>query len=298
MKRTKQPKTPSAILSGDWHIREDTPECRTDDFWNVQYRKLHHIAKLQRQYQCPIYFSGDMFHHWKASPILLSMFFKLFHSNMDWEDFAVFGNHDLPQHSLELREKSGLRTLIEARAFTELDQAHWGQEPTEPSILIPHKERSVLVWHVMTWRGEEPWPGCVDLEAKDILKKYPQYDLIVTGHNHKPFIEEYKGRLLVNPGSITRQKANETHNPRVYLWYADINEVVPYTLPHDTAENVITRKHLERKEKNEQRYEAVINKLKEETTPEISFRHNLIEHCKKNKISQEEQDLIWKNMEE
>ena len=63
MKRTKQTQTNiDAILTGDWHLREDTPICRTDDFQTAQWEKVRIISDLQKKYNCPVIHSGDLFH--------------------------------------------------------------------------------------------------------------------------------------------------------------------------------------------------------------------------------------------
>ena len=48
-----------------------------------------------------------------------------------------------------------------------------------------------------------PFPGATGGNAINILKKYPQFDLIVTGDNHQSFSVEYEGRLLVNTGTYS-----------------------------------------------------------------------------------------------
>ena len=90
MIRNKKPKTPSAILCGDFHLREDTPVCRTDDFWAAQWDKVLEIKELQEKYKCPVIHSGDLFNHWKPSPYLLSTTMW----GMPEHFHTIYGNHD------------------------------------------------------------------------------------------------------------------------------------------------------------------------------------------------------------
>ena len=70
---------------------------------------------------------------------------------------------------------------------------------------------------------------------------------------------KYKDRLLVNPGSITRQTADQAeHKPRVYLWFAETNSVTAEYLPIKT--DVITKEHLEIKAERDMRMEAFISR--------------------------------------
>jgi len=295
MKRTKQPiRKPTAILTGDWHLREDQPVCRTDDYWETQRKKTEFISELQEKYQCPIFHSGDLFNHWKPSPHLLSMFIAHFSQNLSF--YICFGNHDLPQHSINLAEKSGLWTLRIAD-WISIRQTHWEQEPDEESLFLPESDRNVLIWHVMTWTGERPWPGCEDPIAEEILDRYPQFDLILTGHNHKTFVVERNGRLLVNPGSMMRMAADqENHEPCAFLWYAETNEIERVVLPHEKG--VVSREHIEAHEgQDDSRYQAFIRGLQEDT-PQISFRANLEEFFRQQNTGKKVKEIVWESVED
>ncbi len=157
--------------------------------------------------------------------------------------------------------------------------------------------RGVAVWHHFVWDGKElPWPGCEEMTAKKVLKKYPQYDLIVTGDHHKPFVCEYEGRLLVNPGCLTRQVADYTdHKPRVYLWYADTNTVEPYYLT--AQEGAVSREHIEVKEERDKRIDAFVSRLSDEWEVGLSFEENLKRFISSNQLRKSVVDLIYKALE-
>jgi DNA repair exonuclease SbcCD nuclease subunit len=218
--------------------------------------------------------------------------------------YCVYGNHDLPQHSLEQSNKCGMFTLETAEKIEMLDECHWNMEPENGSLLYGNPifpkniNQKVLIWHVMTYpSGKQPWPGCEDLSAGEILDKYPQFDLILCGHNHKTFIEEKDGRLLVNPGSLTRQNADQIdHKPSVFLWYAKSNRVEQVILPHE--KNVISREHLDAPKKREGRLRAYIENMNTDWGAAWSFKDNLENHFRKNKsISKKIKDMIWKSIE-
>ena len=257
MIRTKQIKRADLILCADMHIRETIPICRTDDYEQAQWKKLDFISELQRKHECSVLHAGDLFHHWKPSPELLSKTIQ----HLPKKFYSVYGNHDLPQHNMELISKCGLYTLEQAEKLNvptfnkifNIQLVSWN--------MLPFKNNDdILVWHVFTWIKKEPFPGCSQTTATCLLRKYPQYQLIVTGDNHRPFVEQYKGRLLVNPGSMMRMDANqETHRPRVYLWYAETNTVEPVYLPIE--DNVISREHLDVIKARDERMEAFVSRL-------------------------------------
>ena len=90
-------------------------------------------------------------------------------------------------------------------------------------------------------------------------------------------------------------KASETHKPRVYLWFAEENRVQPIYLP--IQEDVISREHIEVKEKRDARIDAFISKLDGDWEAEMSFEDNLEAFFQANKIRQSVKDIIYKALE-
>jgi DNA repair exonuclease SbcCD nuclease subunit len=295
MERTRINKIPTAILTSDWHLREDTPICRTDDYWSAQWKKVDFISALQKKYNCPVIHAGDLFDKWKPSPYLLST--TILHIPDCF--YTILGQHDLPQHSLELIKKCGTYTLSKANKLHILPWCHWGQDPKdckdfEGSINIGGPK--VLVWHKMNYQGKKPWPGCIDPMAVSLLRKYPQFDLIVTGDNHQSFSEEYKGRILVNPGSLMRMDADQVdHRPCVYLWFAEDNSIQQVFIP--IIPNVITREHIEQAEQRDMRISAFVSKLNDDYKTELSFEENLEQFFKANNIKESVKEIIYKSTE-
>lgn len=291
MKRVKkQSKKGDAILTGDWHLQEKQPVARTDDFWKTQWRKLDFISELQKKHKCPVINAADLYDYWKPSLELVSE--TVLHlPNKFWTNY---GNHDLPQHNLELAKKCGVYNLWINGQLELLHGTHWNQIPTDPSCII--QDKKILVWHTMTYQGKRPWPDCTDPKAVKLLRKYPQFDLILTGHNHKPFVEYYKDRCLVNPGSIFRLTADQKDfKPRVYLWYADTNTVEPVYLPIE--ENVISTEHLEVKKERNERIEAFVSTLDTDWKAKLSFEENLERLKKKNNIRPAVMSIIYEALE-
>lgn len=299
MKRTKKPpqQKPTAILTADWHLSEEIPICRIDNYWEAQWRKVDFISNLQEKYQCPVIHAGDLFKHWKPSPFLLSTTM----AHLPDQFWTVYGNHDLPQNNLEMREKSGIEVLERAKILDVLDGLHWNQtEPNPFDNMIQFENGAMLlVWHIMVWQGEKPWPGCDDPEAGKLLRATDGPDIIVTGHNHKPFVVERDGRLLVNPGSIMRMSADQIcHKPRVYLWFEETNTVEAVYIPIDPdGVDSVSRRHLQQVQEKDTRIEAFIEKLNMDWTSEVSFRKNLELFFANNEVSGKVQTLIWESLE-
>jgi DNA repair exonuclease SbcCD nuclease subunit len=291
MERTKTNSPPDLILCSDMHLREDKPVCRTDNFIDEQTQDLGFLCGLQSKYDCPVVHAGDLFHHWKPSPWLLSYAIGFLPNQF----YTIYGQHDLPQHNWELRDKSGIYTLERAGKIQIYDGCHYGQEPLVKSTMPFLKDRFILVWHHMTYITP-PFPGATGGQAEGILRKYSAYDLIVTGDNHQAFATEYEGRLLVNPGSFTRQNASQIDfKPRVYLWYAKTNIVEAVYLP--IKEDAISREHIEVTEQRGARIDAFISKLSDEWEAGMSFEGNLEAFFQTNRVRQGVKDIIYKAIE-
>ena len=274
-----------AILTADIHLSETTPVCRTDDFEATMWAKIDYLSQLQRQYDCPILHAGDLFDYWKPSPEMLSKCIE----RLPAQFYTVYGNHDLPNHNYELREKSGVHTLEQAGVVSILSVGHWGLAPTCPSIVI--KGIKILVYHIMTWHKIPPYPGCSSGNAKKLMSDFPEMDIIVTGDNHEPFVVKSNGGVLINPGSLMRRTADQyDHEPRVYLLYSDKTVEAVY-LPINLE--AVSRDHLDKAQERDERIEAFIEALSQDWTITLSFEENLERFFEKNKVRQSVKQLIY-----
>lgn len=288
MQRTKfEGARASLIITGDLHIREDTPTCRTDDYWNAQQTKIDFIRSLQQYHRCPVIQPGDFFDHWKPSPRLLAWTFL----HMPHEIWTIYGNHDLPQHSIELKEKCGLYAIKSGAP----DKVHIVDDVLEYET-YNGKPRHILVLHTPVYGSEVPEWHSDACTAQYLLRQHPECDLIITGDVHQKFIHRYKNQLLINAGSMMRMTADQADfEPAVFLWYAKDNSVKEIKLPIEVG--VVSREHIERQEERTARYEAFIARLKQEGQPELSFKMNLDRHFQANKTLPSVRDLIYTMLE-
>ena len=281
---------PTAILTSDWHLRETQPPCRTDNFWGAQWKKVAFISFLQKKYDCPVVHAGDLFHHWKPSPYLLSMAMEYLPKKF----FTVYGNHDLPQHNLDLAHKSGIHALEKAGKLTVLPKGHVGQA-VPLTTLTDYGLKGLIVWHKFVWvgMGKLPWPGCTAPRAEDVLRKLKHVKAILTGDNHQCFcMQDEKGRWLINPGSLTRQTVDQIdHKPTVFLWYGKSNKIVPVELPIE--KDVISRDHIKIEQEKNRYLEDFVKRLSNDWNAGVSFETNLKKFFETNDIRQPVQDVVW-----
>lgn len=268
------------IITADWHLREDQPICRTDDYQAAQWDKVDQIITLQKKYDCPVFNAGDIFQHWRSSPALINK--TIYQLSRMKKMVTVIGNHEMPKHNVDLMEQSAWDTLFRANSIDYLGRGNWLQDLEEMHPLT-FKHKKVYMLHIMVWKGEQPWPGCEDPEADELIDIFPDADLIITGHNHKTFTERQGKTLLINPGSLTRHKADqEEHKPCVFLWDAERNEYKQHFL--DIEKNVISREHIEKQKQRQKRIDSFVVKLAKGWDLRLSFEDNIERGIKVNKI--------------
>jgi len=288
---------PDCILTSDWHIRADTPQCRTDDFTAAMWRKVQFINDLANEHNIPILIAGDLGHHPQWPNWLLEKFMSVI---SDIEIIAIAGQHDLPGHNLEAIPQSGFGVLKRAgyicnyspTGFTSCIEMF----PYGAKIKKGGKYKLIAMTHQMVTKGKSEWPGQVTSSAKSLLKKLPDYKLILSGDNHQSFVVEYEGRLLVNPGSMMRSTADQIdHRPRVYLWEAESNGVEAVYLPIE--QGVIDRTHIDTKKEKDARIEAYTTRLSERYEVGLSYEENLKAYFEENRTRKPIQDRIWEACE-
>jgi len=292
MERGKKKSGTKVILTADYHLRENAPACRLDDFEKAQWAKLDFISELQRKYDCPIWHSGDFFDHWKPSPSLLAKTIQ----HLPKQFHTIYGNHDLPQHSMELKDKCGVYVLEQAGVLSIIDSNHWGL-PFNKFYGFTYNGQRVLVWHVMTYQGKTPYPGCTDSPAMSLIRKNKDFDLILTGHNHQQFIEECEGRLLINPGCITRQESDmQGFEPHVILWDSADNTYETIPIPHEKGV-VTVPKNVQDVQARNKRIDAFVTTLQSDWDNGVDFEKNIERALEANEISEETKKIVYKSLD-
>lgn len=308
---------PDAILTSDWHIRDDRPICRTDDYMKAQEKKINFILNLADEYNCPILIAGDLGHRPMWGDKLLNWFIDIYNYYrsilpMDTapkaaQIFVILGQHDLLNHDL-VRWYQGALGILRELAYSKIDIFHYDldggklfaknkreltftiypfsySKPIKlPRYINHNNNKNIALAHTMVIKSQQDklWPEQKTHSAQWYLKKFPCYDLLVTGDNHQSFAVEYKGRWLVNCGSMMRMTADQiNHKPSVYLWYAKENKVERVYLPIE--KNVIDRSHIEVKEDHEDKINTFVQCLKDNIEIGFSFDDNLDRYIKKNK---------------
>lgn len=284
------------IITADWHLMDRQPICRTDDFWTAQWDKVDQILDLLVKYQVPVYHAGDLFDHWKTSPYLINStlnYMQMFSPHF----FTIIGNHDMPSHNIDNMDRSGLQTLFKSGTVNQiLFQGDWGVDYKKVKpIYYKHTSKKIVMLHIMTYKGTKPWPGCTDPECHELFGWFPKADLIITGHNHKTFTARKGKQLLVNPGSLTRHKADQiNHRPCVFLYDSKKHKLKKHYLKIN--KNVVSREHVDTQKRKKARFAAFISKLSQDWDLGLSFEDNIINALSTENIDKEVEQIVYEWM--
>jgi len=299
------------ILTADLHLRRNPPRARTDDYTTAQERKLRFILK-QAQTSQPLLVAGDFFHQSRPGEGMLRWVIDLLRE-YKVKPICVPGQHDLPGHSLEQIGESGLGVLAAAGVIQLLcndflyDDDHrlslfgqaFGSFDFDIKFLRSDTNTKILLWHHMVINNEL-WPGQEADKATAILRKYKQFNLIITGDNHQSFMVspssdlDGKEKLLINPGSMMRMTATQVdHKPCVFKW--EQGKLEQIFLPIE--ENVLDLTELEQTKERDGRISAFVERLNTQHEIGLDFQKNLEIHLQTNEIKENVKKIIWECVE-
>lgn len=287
-----------AILVGDVHYRDSQPPCRLDDFWETQKRKALWLRELWYDLgRPPVLQPGDLFHHWKSSPMVISAVLKYLPPMITMPGNPGKHNYQTQDgferdalYTIKVSGKKGWEVMEDELILPirpDITTWVWKKDSNKPVIT------EILMAHRMILDGPAAFDGEHGLDFLKRVIGVPENNvkLVLTGHNHKPMVFVHNRRFLVNPGSFTRQTADETHEPRVYLWYSKTNEIKPVYVPIE--KDVITREHIDSVKIPDQRIVAFVESLAEgKVESTIRFVDNMMQFIENPKLKQRVRDRL------
>ncbi len=294
------------LFTSDWHLRNENPLSRIDDFQQLQIDTLKFISKVAKDNDATIIHAGDVFHKSKEENMqsLINQIYEIFKHN---QIYFIAGNHDLLYKNIENFDKCNIGLLDKFdnwQNFKNIDDFdlpmnmrffNFNQEITEVTT-----NDMVCVLHRYCEKDNLPEYINDGITAKLLLENY-NYNVFVVGDNHKAFEYEKNGRFVFNTGCITRQNLNEKdYMPSCILFDTESKEYDIIYLPdckQNLKVNVFKEENLTEQIKRESRIDSFI-KLIEKLHPEMqginvkyrssfSFESNLQNYYKENNISEE-----------
>lgn len=233
-----------AILCSDLHLSHKPPVARSaEKSWHqAMLRQLGELTRLSEQgvsygtthSGLPIICSGDVFDRWNP-PVELVNFALMVLPHL----YAVPGQHDLPMHNFEERNRSAFWSLVLAGRITPIHPGEplqvtgssvalnlhgfpWGF-PCQPLTSAHDLVLEVAVVHAYTWLPGKGYPGAPqESRLHNCGKQFRGYDVVVIGDNHKPWLAKMGKTTIINVGGFYRRHTDEIdHHPSVGLLHSD-----------------------------------------------------------------------------
>ena len=169
-----------------------------------------------------------------------------------------------------------------------------------PKIIPPEELKvdydpvNVLVGHMMVVKNKKEWEGQTNFSYGLHLLKENNFDLIVTGDNHKSFDMGIKDKKLVNCGSLMRTRIDQAnHKPVVYVWDSETKRIEGWAIPIKEFEEIMDVAKAEVEQQIDEKLASFVTSLKVEVEAlKLDFQKNLVEFLKNNEVDKEVVDII------
>lgn len=231
------------ILTSDWHIWGTAPLFRSEeqDWFKAMERYLREIKRFQRKNgDIPVIIAGDVFDHYNPSPIVINWLLERIPNNV----YAIPGQHDLQNHSLELIKKTAFWTLVVSGRISYLEpeatnlikigdktvniiSKPWNYEVQKPEQC--DADIQIYVAHQYIYSNQKT---CyIDAPEENNIDKQVDFlnfvDVAVFGDNHIPFtyqLDNDRKTKVVNCGTLIRRKVDERSTDcGFYVLYDDLS---------------------------------------------------------------------------
>jgi len=299
------------LLLSDIHLVAENPVARMDNLVETQWGKLEFVLNYAKENDLAILQAGDLTdtpRSWLLLPRLISTLKKY---GVEW--FSVRGQHDDYMYSTETRERTNLGILERAGLVHLLNTetpaifeggdiqiygANFGQK-----LAQVHRDGLTLGVIHASISDKSLYPGHIFSKPSDFLSENDGYDLILCGDIHRMFISAIKGRTILNVGPMLRLEGtdyNFKHKPGFAIFDSECpDDELPWVeIPHEPAEKVLSREHIERKKEAEELLKDFVRELEDVQLDAVSFKENLWRFIRENKVEQSVIDVIAMFVEE
>jgi len=250
------PASKFAMVS-DVHLSSQNPVCRQDDLRQTQWIKLRYVYDTAVYRECmAVVLAGDLVDvacSWSLMPELAA-FLQEYRGVID--TYVVFGQHDTYMYDATGRRKTIIGSLAAAGLLQILDDhplalpnaacylygVNYGDVIQQHSV----KGDAILVAHLPVCQ-QQLWAGQNYLDAAHFLVEHRSFRTILVGDIHRSFRIQSGTRQILNTGPLLRRKADEVdHHPHFYVYDYRSHKAQRVDVPHEPADTVINRSHLER----------------------------------------------------
>ena len=293
------------LITGDWHLTDNRPEKRTDDYEKTVFRKLDFLLQKAVQEKVEIILHpGDVFDSPKPSYAFFTKVMKRIKRIHPIWFACCYGQHDLRYRNKDDTALKALALACSGNIVLDLND-HWdskisiysaGYGESIPdltigwfNILLTHR----MIVYDKLWKSQDAFEYCNTFLRKN------KFDLIVSGDNHNSFSYTLGNRNLFNCGSMMRSTIAQVHHRPIFYIMDTSKEMVSleqYYIPIEPAEEVFIMNKIEQEKDRNTKLEAFVSGLSEHKEMGMSFGDNIENYMNENKIESGIRQIIMEGM--
>jgi predicted phosphodiesterase len=247
------------VLLSDIHGTSKNPIARKDFLQETFKSKLRFVFEHAQRIGAVILQAGDLSHKprdWTVLDILIDTFNEFPNVAM----YSVMGQHDSYMRSSLDDAPTSMSVLVKTKKLWFLSSepikfvdnvyvygASWRQKWTAPK-----GKKNIMVAHYPV-AEKAVYPGHKFFLPEDVAVGWSDFNVILVGDVHRLFFKEVDNTYIVNTGPMLRRegdKYNFKHRPCFFVWDSETETMEKVEIPHEPAEKVLTRTHLDNKKKN------------------------------------------------
>jgi len=277
------------ILTGDTHLRQDKPRCRTDEDWiGTQKKHLDFVARaVLDNYDVPVVLVGDIFHNSQVPDKIKNMFLESFRSITV---HILAGQHDLPHHKWENRNISSFGVLWSMVGNSNIKDlstlgkyAHWGTE-------FIGEDTGLYFMHRLIFEKNIP-PNVYASTAQQVLNEFPDAKWIFAGDQHHGFHYENNGRHVVVPGCLNRQASDfKDYCPKIWFIDTELNIIKSIYVPDDIE--MVNDSYVVEEKERKSRVSAIAEAIKGNGSLSLDYKENVMNILSEQDFNQGTTDII------
>lgn len=259
----------SYLFSTDWHVTDNWPESRKDNYLNTIMGKVEFVVSLANKLDAHLLLGGDLVDKYNSKPKIINLLISQL-IKAKQEVFGIIGNHDIFGHNHEVIKRVILGALFESKVVTLLDARPriitkngvsvqlTGTNYT-PDIdvkgvssysIVKAPEANFAIHLVHGLLVERHLPVMKSRNYTLLTEVITRADVLCCGHEHTGFgVRLFENVIFTNPGALGRINASLKELRRMpfvsYIKvYSDHVEVDLIAVPAATGPEVLSRQKI------------------------------------------------------
>ncbi len=284
------------LITGDWHLTEKRPENRIDDYQAAMFNKLEFITRTAILHRCDyILQPGDLFDGPSPSYQFFGRVLNFLEHNNETPILTVYGQHDLEYRNLN---NTAFKALTMSRPVIHTSKINtkgivFHGAPFDGEIPTPEPGYfNVLIIHKMIV-DDKLWAQQEQFEHSSHFIRQHKFDLIVSGDNHRSFINEVGNRRLFNCGSLMRSGIDQVdHKPFLVVFDTESRLWEKLEIPIESPSSVFKIEEVLEKKELDEKLKSFVDGLSEQNEVFLDFGRNLFSYCSENSVDEEVSNFI------